>query len=78
MFTGIVESIGSILKVESYDTTQSGGQGYSLEIASSDSSFLEDVKLGDSISINGIYNFIYILIMTRNMFNSYRNDSKVF
>jgi riboflavin synthase len=46
MFTGIIEEIGTLLRM----TRQ--GEAYELTIAAS--KILEDVKLGDSISVNGI------------------------
>ena len=46
MFTGIVEERGSVKKI-----TRSGS-GYSLEISAE--KILEDIKLGDSISTNGV------------------------
>ncbi|KAF2665534.1 riboflavin synthase alpha chain [Microthyrium microscopicum] len=52
MFTGIVEVIGTVSKLEELDTSSSGGGGTSLTIAGA-ASILTDCHEGDSISING-------------------------
>ncbi|KAF2483210.1 riboflavin synthase alpha chain [Neohortaea acidophila] len=52
MFTGIVETIGTVTRLDQHDTTASGGGGTSLTISNS-AAILEDAHLGDSISING-------------------------
>ncbi|MCJ1335196.1 Riboflavin synthase alpha chain [Bachmanniomyces sp. S44760] len=52
MFTGIVETIGTVSALESQDDTSSGGGGTSLTITDCED-ILTDAKLGDSISING-------------------------
>lgn len=52
MFTGIVTLIGKLISAEPMDSTESGGGGYSLVIQTR-KGFLSDLKLGDSIAING-------------------------
>ncbi|MCJ1282529.1 Riboflavin synthase alpha chain [Xylographa opegraphella] len=52
MFTGIVETIGTVSALESHDATSSGGGGTSLTIIDC-ADILTDAHLGDSISING-------------------------
>ncbi|MCJ1473731.1 Riboflavin synthase alpha chain [Lambiella insularis] len=52
MFTGIVETIGTVSALESHDATSSGGGGTSLTITDC-ATILSDAHLGDSISING-------------------------
>ncbi|KAL4963575.1 riboflavin synthase [Aspergillus stella-maris] len=52
MFTGLVETIGTVSSLEPLDTTASGGGGTSLTITDCES-ILTDVQLGDSISVNG-------------------------
>ncbi|KAL5113539.1 Riboflavin synthase alpha chain [Pleosporales sp. CAS-2024a] len=52
MFTGLVESIGTVVALERLDTTASGGGGTSLTIADCED-ILVDAHLGDSISVNG-------------------------
>lgn len=51
MFTGLVETIGTISSLQELDPSESGGNGTSLTITSPD--ILEDAHLGDSISVNG-------------------------
>ncbi len=46
MFTGIIEEVGSLLSVEK------GGEAFQLNVKAG--KVLEDVKLGDSISTNGV------------------------
>lgn len=53
MFTGLVETIGTVLLYTELDTSSSGGNGVSIVIGDC-SSILEDVHLGDSISTNGV------------------------
>lgn len=53
MFTGIVETIGTIKSVEPHDTSSSGGSGYSIVIADAEP-VLVDCHLGDSISTSGV------------------------
>ncbi|KAK5016570.1 hypothetical protein BJ546DRAFT_869982 [Cryomyces antarcticus] len=52
MFTGIVETLGTIAALEKQDDTASGGGGTSLLISDC-SEILDDAHSGDSISING-------------------------
>ncbi|KAK0286995.1 Riboflavin synthase alpha chain [Friedmanniomyces endolithicus] len=52
MFTGIVETIGTVSQLIQHDDSSSGGSGTSLTISSC-ASILTDAHLGDSISING-------------------------
>lgn len=53
MFTGIVETMGTVRRVEELDTSQSGGDGYSLVIGDA-KDVLGDCHVGDSISCNGV------------------------
>lgn len=53
MFTGIVETIGTVKKVEKHDHTESGGNGFSIVIGDA-GPVLEDCHLGDSISVSGV------------------------
>ncbi|RMJ24750.1 Riboflavin synthase [Aspergillus sp. HF37] len=52
MFTGLVETIGTVTSLESLDTSSSGGGGTSVTIADC-ADILTDAHLGDSISVNG-------------------------
>ncbi|KAK1012117.1 Riboflavin synthase alpha chain [Friedmanniomyces endolithicus] len=52
MFTGKVETIGTVSQLIQHDDSSSGGSGTSLTISSC-ASILTDAHLGDSISING-------------------------
>jgi riboflavin synthase len=52
MFTGLVETIGTVSSLVPLDPSTSGGNGTSLTIADC-SSILTDAALGDSISVNG-------------------------
>ncbi|KAF2398398.1 alpha subunit of riboflavin synthase [Trichodelitschia bisporula] len=52
MFTGIVETIGTVSNLSHYDDTETGGKGTSLTISNS-APILTDANLGDSISVNG-------------------------
>ncbi|KAK5169524.1 Riboflavin synthase alpha chain [Saxophila tyrrhenica] len=52
MFTGIVEAVGTVTRLDQHDASASGGGGTSLTISNC-SEILEDAHLGDSISING-------------------------
>lgn len=52
MFTGLVECIGNVKAVVPHDTSESGGNGFSLTIEAPD--ILNDCHIGDSISINGV------------------------
>ncbi|RCK65224.1 Riboflavin synthase, partial [Candida viswanathii] len=53
MFTGLVETIGTVLDYSQHDNTETGGNGVSITIGNC-SQILEDVNLGDSISTNGV------------------------
>jgi riboflavin synthase len=50
----LVEHLGTVSALVPLDTSESGGNGFSVTI-SDVGPILEDVHLGDSISINGIY-----------------------
>ncbi|EMC92603.1 hypothetical protein BAUCODRAFT_95723 [Baudoinia panamericana UAMH 10762] len=52
MFTGIVETIGTVSHLIQHDDSSSGGGGTSLTISDC-AAILDDCHLGDSISING-------------------------
>ena len=52
MFTGLVETIGTVTALVDLDPSTSGGNGTSLTISNA-ASILSDVALGDSISVNG-------------------------
>lgn len=52
MFTGLVETIGTVTALTALDASTSGGNGTSLTISDCDT-ILGDVALGDSISVNG-------------------------
>ncbi|EED19502.1 riboflavin synthase, alpha subunit [Talaromyces stipitatus ATCC 10500] len=52
MFTGLVETIGTVTSLEPLDTSASGGGGTSLTIGNC-AEILGDAHLGDSISVNG-------------------------
>ncbi|KND00907.1 riboflavin synthase, alpha subunit [Spizellomyces punctatus DAOM BR117] len=53
MFTGIVETMGTIAEIVPMDTTSSGGGGFSMTIGNADV-VLSDVHIGDSIAVNGV------------------------
>lgn len=53
MFTGIVEHMGTIVAVSENDTTESGGNGWTVTVGDA-SCILDDCHIGDSIAINGI------------------------
>ncbi|KAF3938970.1 hypothetical protein ABW19_dt0203087 [Dactylella cylindrospora] len=52
MFTGIVETIGTVSELLELDTTTSGGNGCSMTISDC-AEILTDALLGDSICVNG-------------------------
>jgi riboflavin synthase len=52
MFTGLVETIGTVTALTALDGSESGGNGTSLTIGECDL-ILGDAQLGDSISVNG-------------------------
>lgn len=53
MFTGIVECMGTIAKIQEMDMSESGGQGLSIVIKDCPE-ILTDCHIGDSIAVNGI------------------------
>lgn len=53
MFTGLVESIGTVLAFQEIDSSDSGGNGVTIIIGDCQE-ILVDVHLGDSISTNGV------------------------
>lgn len=53
MFTGIVETMGTVAEIVPMDTSASGGGGFSITISDA-RVVLSDVNLGDSIAVNGI------------------------
>lgn len=53
MFTGLIETIGTVLEYNEYDISESGGKGVSAVIGDC-LEILVDVHLGDSISTNGV------------------------
>lgn len=52
MFTGIVEYMGTVVAVSENDTTESGGNGWTVTVGDA-TCILDDCHIGDSISING-------------------------
>ncbi|KAJ3163786.1 Riboflavin synthase alpha chain [Geranomyces variabilis] len=52
MFTGIVETMGTVRSIVPMDSTTSGGGGFSITIGDAEI-VLEDVHLGDSIAVEG-------------------------
>jgi riboflavin synthase len=52
MFTGIVEHMGTVVAVSENDTTESGGNGWTVTVGDA-ACILDDCHIGDSISING-------------------------
>lgn len=52
MFTGLVETIGTVTALTDLDPSVSGGNGTSLTISDC-ADILSDAQLGDSISVNG-------------------------
>lgn len=53
MFTGLIETIGTVAEYVEQDSSSTGGNGVSITITDC-SPILEDVHLGDSISTNGV------------------------
>lgn len=53
MFTGLVEIIGTVVAVVEHDSTESGGNGWTITIGDA-AAILDDCHIGDSIAINGI------------------------
>ncbi|KAF8527407.1 Lumazine-binding protein [Hysterangium stoloniferum] len=52
MFTGLVEHMGYVSSIVPLDTTESGGEGWSMTISNA-AEILDDCHIGDSISVNG-------------------------
>ncbi|CEI99332.1 Putative Riboflavin synthase, alpha subunit [Rhizopus microsporus] len=52
MFTGLVEHMGLVSSIQEFDTSESGGNGWTLTISNA-AEILTDCHLGDSIAING-------------------------
>ncbi|RMD44363.1 hypothetical protein DV735_g709, partial [Chaetothyriales sp. CBS 134920] len=52
MFTGLVETIGTVTALKELDPSESGGNGTSLTVSDC-AEVLNDAHLGDSISVNG-------------------------
>ncbi|CAO3618985.1 unnamed protein product [Cunninghamella blakesleeana] len=52
MFTGLVEIMGTVVSVVENDSTESGGNGWTITIGDA-SSILVDCHIGDSIAVNG-------------------------
>ncbi|KAI7880297.1 alpha subunit of riboflavin synthase [Lichtheimia hyalospora FSU 10163] len=52
MFTGLVEQIGTVIGISPQDTSESGGNGWSITVGDA-ASILGDCHIGDSIAING-------------------------
>ena len=52
MFTGIVEILGKVTSIVPLDSSESGGQGFSITIGNA-AEILGDCHLGDSIAVNG-------------------------
>ncbi|KAI8815099.1 hypothetical protein BJ742DRAFT_782331 [Cladochytrium replicatum] len=69
MFTGIVETMGTVAVVERMDTTASGGGGFAVTIEEA-GPVLVDVALGDSIACDGV-------CLTVTEFNESRTSFKV-
>ena len=53
MFTGLVERIGTVIGISPQDTSESGGNGWSITVGDA-ASILGDCHIGDSIAINGL------------------------
>jgi riboflavin synthase len=67
MFTGIVEYMGTIVAVSENDTTESGGNGWTVTVGDA-SCILDDCHIGDSIAINGM-KFILFQPSNRSLFS---------
>ncbi|KAI9496754.1 alpha subunit of riboflavin synthase [Zychaea mexicana] len=52
MFTGLVEKIGTVTAVVEQDSSQSGGNGWTITIGDA-ADILDDCHIGDSIAVNG-------------------------
>ena len=53
MFTGIVEHMGTVVEIQQFDNSNSGGGGWSIKVGDA-GNILIDCHLGDSILINGM------------------------
>jgi hypothetical protein len=65
MFTGIVEILGKVTSIVPLDSSESGGQGFSITIGNA-AEILGDCHLGDSIAVNGMFitlDFLYFRIV---------------
>lgn len=73
MFTGIVEILGKITSIVPLDSSESGGQGFSITIGNA-AEILGDCHLGDSIAVNGMFvilDFFYFFISVLCLFLFY-------
>jgi riboflavin synthase len=52
MFTGLVEIMGTVSSIQEQDTTESGGNGWTITVSDA-TEILTDCHIGDSIAING-------------------------
>lgn len=52
MFTGLVEIMGTVSNIQEQDTTESGGNGWTITVSDA-TEILDDCHIGDSIAING-------------------------
>jgi riboflavin synthase alpha subunit len=52
MFTGLVEIMGTVSSIVEQDSTESGGNGWTITVSDA-AEILTDCHLGDSIAING-------------------------
>jgi riboflavin synthase len=52
MFTGLVEIVGRVSSIQENDTSESGGNGWTVTVSDA-SDILTDCHIGDSIAING-------------------------
>lgn len=52
MFTGLIEIGAPVLAVETLDTSESGGNGFSLILGDA-AAILDDCHVGDSIAVEG-------------------------
>lgn len=69
MFTGLIETIGTVMEYNIMDSSDGGGNGVSIVIGDC-SSVLHDAQLGDSMSCNGV-------CLTITDFNKERTNFKV-
>ncbi|EGX53015.1 hypothetical protein AOL_s00007g351 [Orbilia oligospora ATCC 24927] len=67
MFTGLVETVGTVSELLPLDTTSSGGNGCSMTISEC-ASILTDALIGDSICVNGTCLTITALSEARDSF----------